>query len=234
MSQPILRPVRSYVLRQGRLTSGQQRAFDQFWSRFGVAAEPTSLNLPELFGNDQPVWLEIGCGNGTALAESADRYPERNFLGIEVHTPGVGHLLQRLAAQNSHNARILQQDALEVLRHRLADQSLAGVCVFFPDPWPKKRHHKRRLVQQGFAQLIAHKLQPGGILHLATDWEPYAEQMLAVLSAEPRLRNMATGDHGYVPRPPDRPLTRFEQRGQALGHPVRDMIFQRIAADMAP
>lgn len=218
------------MLRQGRLTAGQQRAFDQFWPHFGVAAESTRLNCSTLFGNTQPVWLEIGCGNGTALAASADRYPDRNFLGIEVHAPGVGHLLQRLAAQNSQNARILQQDALEVLRHRLPDQSLAGICVFFPDPWPKKRHHKRRLVQPGFTQLAAHKLQPGGILHLATDWEPYAEQMLTILSAEPQLQNTATDD-GYVPRPSERPLTRFEQRGQALGHRVRDLIFRRPAAD---
>ncbi len=227
---PTLRPIRSYVLRQGRLTSGQQRAFDQFWPRFGVTAESTRLNNITLFGNTRPVWLEIGCGNGAALAESADRYPARNFLGIEVHTPGVGRLLQRLAAQNSQNARILQQDALEVLHHRLPDQSLAGICIFFPDPWPKKRHHKRRLIQPDFVQLVTHKLQPGGILHLATDWEPYAEQMLSVLSAQPQLQNTATGS-GYVPRPPERPLTRFEQRGQALGHKVRDLIFRRSAAD---
>ena len=229
--QTSLRPIRSYVLRQGRLTRGQQRAFEQFWPRFGVAAASAPLDLTTLFGNTRPVWLEIGCGNGTALAESAGRYPERNFLGIEVHTPGVGHLLQRLAAQNSTNARILQQDALEVLRHRLMDQSLAGICVFFPDPWPKKRHHKRRLVQSGFTQLAAQKLQPNGILHLATDWEPYAQQMLTVLSAEPRLRNTAT-DGGYVPRPPERPLTRFEQRGQTLGHPVHDLIFQCLTAQV--
>ena len=227
---PTRRPIRSYVLRQGRLTSGQKRAFDQFWPRFGVAAGAVPLDMPVLFGNTRPIWLEIGCGNGTALAESAARHPERNFVGIEVHTPGVGHLLQRLADQNSTNVRILHEDALEVLRHRLPDQSLAGICVFFPDPWHKKRHHKRRLVQPGFARIAAQKLQPGGLLHLATDWEPYAEQMLTVLSAEPLLRNTAP-ENGYVPRPPERPLTRFEQRGQKLGHPVRDLIFQRPAAD---
>lgn len=224
------RRIRSYVLRQGRLTTGQQRAVDRFWPRFGVTPEPARLCLTDLFDNTQPVWLEIGCGNGSALAESAARHPQRNFIGVEVHTPGVGQLLQRLATQDSTNVRVVQQDALEVLHHRLTDQSLAGICVFFPDPWPKKRHHKRRLVQSNFARLAAQRLQPGGLLHLATDWEPYAEQMLAILSAEPQLQNTST-DGGYVPRPAERPLTRFEQRGQALGHPVRDLIFRRSATN---
>jgi len=223
-----LRPIRSYVLRQGRLTPGQQRAFAQHWATFGVEFAEQPLDFTHLFGNSNPVYVEIGCGNGAALAEMALRHPTRNYLGIEVHTPGVGHLLLRLAAQGNTNVRIIRHDALAVLRHAISDQTLAGLYLFFPDPWPKKRHHKRRLVQPDFTALVVDKLVPNGLLHMTTDWEPYAAHMLTVLQANPFLKNTATtGD--FVSRPADRPLTRFEQRGQKLGHTVYDLIFRRDA-----
>ncbi len=219
-----LRPIRSYVLRQGRLTQGQQRAFTQYWPTYGLPFADQPLVFTEIFGNSRPVFLEIGCGNGSALAEMALRHPERNYLGIEVHGPGVGHLLHNLAAQGSTNVRIFQHDAVEVLRCMIPDAALAGLYLYFPDPWHKKRHHKRRIVQASFAELVAQKLSPAGFVHMATDWEPYAAQMLAVLQAEPLLQNTAI-DAEYVPRPMDRPLTRFERRGQVLGHVVRDLVF---------
>jgi len=221
------RPIRSFVLREGRITEGQRRAFAGPWQRYGV--EPDTgrhLDLPELFGNRNPVLLEIGFGNGGALLQMAARHPERNYLGIEVHRPGVGHLLLRLEEQGLANVRVLRQDALELLRHHLADASLDGIYLFFPDPWHKKRHHKRRIVRPEFAQLVARRLKPGGLLHLATDWEDYARHMLEVLDACPALHNQG-GPDGFVPRPQDRPQTRFEQRGQRLGHATWDLVYLR-------
>jgi tRNA (guanine-N7-)-methyltransferase len=220
------RSIRSYVLRQGRMTDAQQRAFVELWPAYGLELPAGELDLPGLFGNQQPVTLEIGFGNGEALAEAALRHPEHNYLGVEVHGPGVGHLLRKLAAQESRNVRILQVDAMELLRHHLPAASLAAVLLFFPDPWPKQRHHKRRIVQAEFAQLVYRALQPGGRLHMATDWQDYAQQMLAVLSAAEGFVNQAGGGN-YAPRPASRPLTKFERRGQRLGHDVWDLLFAR-------
>jgi tRNA (guanine-N7-)-methyltransferase len=220
------RPIRSYVLRQGRMTDGQHRAFTELWPRYGLELSTGELDLAKLFGNDNPVTLEIGFGNGETLAKLAMDYPERNYLGVEVHGPGVGHLLLRLAGQESCNVRILQADAMELLRRHLPTDSLAEVLLLFPDPWPKQRHHKRRIVQAEFARLVHRTLKPGGTLHMATDWEDYARQMLAVLTAAQGMKNLA-GAGSYTPRPENRPLTRFERRGQRLGHGVRDLVFVR-------
>ena len=175
------RPIRSFVLRQGRLTKGQQRAFETLWPRFGVEYRPHPLDLAALFGNDRPVYLEIGFGNGESLAAMARDNPERNYLGIEVHSPGVGHLLMKLEEYACGNVRICRHDAIEVLRDMIPDDSLTGVYLFFPDPWHKKRHHKRRIVQTDFIALLAQKIRPGGFFHAATDWEDYAQHMLEVL-----------------------------------------------------
>ncbi len=220
------RPIRSYVLRQGRMTEAQQRAFETLWPRYGLTLDQGLLDLPGLFGNQQPVTLEIGFGNGEALAQQALNHPQRNFLGVEVHSPGVGHLMIRLAQQESSNVRILQCDAMQLLRHHLPAGALSAVLLFFPDPWHKKRHHKRRIVQPEFAELVHHALQPGGLLHMATDWEDYARHMLRVLSEHPGFDNLAGAGH-FSPRPEERPLTKFEQRGQRLGHGVWDLLFER-------
>jgi tRNA (guanine-N7-)-methyltransferase len=220
------RPIRSYVLREGRLTNGQERAFAELWPRFGLEYTGEPLDLSALFGNDRPVWLEIGFGNGDSLAALAERHPDRNYLGVEVHRPGVGHLLLRLEALDLDNVRLLRHDAVEVLRHALSAASLAGVLLFFPDPWHKRRHHKRRILQPAFVDLLARVIRPGGLFHAATDWEDYARQMLAVLEASPRFEN-AAGPGAFAARPEERPLTRFEQRGQRLGHGVWDLAFRR-------
>jgi len=223
------RPIRSFVLREGRLTEGQARAFERLWPRFGADCTGAPLDLPALFGNDRPVWLEIGFGNGDALATLAARHPERNFLGIEVHRPGVGRLLLRLEAAGLTNVRVLRHDAVEVLRDGLAPDALAGAYLFFPDPWHKTRHQKRRIVQPAFVALLARALRPGGVFHAATDWEDYAWHMLAVLGDSPDFAN-AAGPGQYAPRPADRPLTHFEQRGQRLGHGAWDLLFRRKSA----
>jgi tRNA (guanine-N7-)-methyltransferase len=220
------RTIRSFVLRQGRLTKGQQRAFEQLWPRFGLDYRPGPLDLAGLFGNDQPVFLEIGFGNGESLATMARDNPECNYLGIEVHAPGVGHLLMKLEEYGCGNVRVCHHDAVEVLRDMIPDRALSGVYLFFPDPWHKKRHHKRRIVQADFVSLLASKLRPGGLFHAATDWENYAEHMLEVLKGAPQFRNTAIG-RDYVPRPDYRPLTKFEQRGLRLGHGVWDLVFER-------
>lgn len=221
------RPIRSYVLRQGRVTEAQQRAFDTLWPRYGLDLDTGPLDLPAIFGNRNPVTLEIGFGNGKTLAQLAQQNPNQNFLGVEVHSPGVGHLMIKLAQQESSNVRILQVDAMELLRHHLPMASLARVLLYFPDPWPKKRHHKRRIVQTEFADLLYRVLVPGGILHMATDWEAYADHMLGVLSAHSGFTNQA-GSGQFAPRPDSRPLTKFEQRGQRLGHGVWDLFFERL------
>lgn len=220
------RPIRSFVLREGRLTPGQERAFRDLWPAWGIdfsAGEP--LELHEIFDNDHPVWLEIGFGNGESLAAYAQANPYINYLGIEVHGPGVGHLLLRIDALGLTNLRVMKHDAVEVLKS-LPDASLDGVMLFFPDPWHKKKHHKRRILQAAFVEELARLIRPGGIFHAATDWEEYAEQMLQVLGASDAFENTA-GEGKYSPRPESRPLTKFEQRGQRLGHGVRDLVFRR-------
>jgi tRNA (guanine-N7-)-methyltransferase len=219
--------VRSFVVRAGRMGPGQARALATLSSCYVVAFNEKPLDRVAVFGRFAPLVVEIGFGMGAATAAIAAATPDIDFLGIEVHPPGVGALLQRIEEQRLTNVRIVQHDAVEVLQSMLAPASLAGAHVFFPDPWPKKRHHKRRLVQPPFVRLLASRLAAGATLHCATDWEPYAEQMLAVLAAEPSLVNSAGG--GFAPRPESRPLTKFEQRGIALGHGVRDLVFTRRA-----
>ncbi len=221
------RPIRSYVLRAGRMGSGQVRALAEIGPRWVLPYRAAPLELPAVFGRSAPCVVEIGFGMGQATAQLAANAPDTDFIGIEVHAPGVGALLQRIEALGLANLRIVQHDAVAVLEHMVAPDSLAGVHVFFPDPWHKTKHHKRRLVQAGFAALVAARLQPGGLLHCATDWQPYAEQMLDVLSHEPLLQNTV---EGYAPRPGHRPLTKFEQRGLTLGHGVWDLVFRRRAA----
>lgn len=217
-------PVRSYVLRQGRISSAQERALRELLPRYGIAFDARPIDAAAVFGRDAPMVLEIGSGMGETTAAIAQAQPETDFLALEVHGPGVGSLLRKIAELGLVNLRVIRHDANDVLEQMIPDGMLAGIHLFFPDPWPKKRHHKRRLVQPAFAALAARKLAPGGYLHLATDWEEYAEQMLAVLSAEPLLRNAASG---YSERPAYRPLTKFEARGLRLGHAVRDLIFRR-------
>ena len=220
------REVRSFVLRQGRFTEAQQRAFDAQWPRYGLDYEGRPRDFDAVFGRSAPRVLEIGFGNGEALRHAAPRDPGRDFIGIEVHAPGVGRLLNALAADGTGNVRLYHHDAVEVLNHEIADGGLDEVRIYFPDPWHKKRHNKRRLVQPPFAALLARKLAPGGRLHLATDWADYAEQMWDVLDATPGLANRA-GPRGHVPRPDWRPQTHFESRGQRLGHGVWDLLYDR-------
>jgi len=217
------RPIRSFVLRAGRMGSGQQRALQTLGPQYLLPFKPHLLDLASAFGRDAPCVLEIGFGMGDATAQIAQAMPQTNFLGIEVHEPGVGALLKRIGEMQLPNLRLMQFDAVEVLQQMLAPQSLAGVHIFFPDPWHKLRHHKRRLIQPPLVALLASRLGPGGYLHCATDWEPYAQQMLEVLSAEPALVNTADG---FAPRPGYRPLTKFEQRGLRLGHRVWDLVFR--------
>jgi tRNA (guanine-N7-)-methyltransferase len=204
--------------------SGQQRALTELAPLYTLPFTARLLERGPVFGREAPLVVEIGFGMGQATAAIAAAQPEHDFLGVEVHEPGVGALLQRIAAQRLANLRIVRHDAVGVLESMIAPSSLAAVHVFFPDPWPKKRHWKRRLIQPAFVALLASRLAPGGIVHCATDWQPYAEQMLAVLRAEPRLENTA---QGYAPRPAHRPETKFERRGLALGHGVWDLIFRR-------
>lgn len=218
------RRIRSYVLRQGRITHAQQRACDALLPRFGIAYAPEPIDSAWAFGRHAPLIVEIGFGMGEGTAQIAAAHPQNDYLGIEVHNPGVGSLLDKIGRGGLQNVRIVQHDAVEVLRDMIRPSSLAGVHVFFPDPWHKKRHHKRRLLQAPFVHLLASRLADSGYLHVATDWEDYAQQILAVLSAEPLLRN---GANAYAERPDYRPLTRFEQRGMRLGHAVFDLVFIR-------
>jgi tRNA (guanine-N7-)-methyltransferase len=218
------RPIRSYVLRQGRFSAAQQNAVATLMPRYGIAYAAAPLDLAEAFGREAPVVAEVGFGMGETTAALARENPGTNYLAIEVHGPGVGSLLQRLEAQALSNVRVVQHDAVEVMRDMVAEGSLAAIHVFFPDPWPKKRHHKRRLLQSAFVGLAATRLAPSGIIHVATDWEDYASQVLAVLEAAPLLENTAAG---FAPRPAWRPQTKFERRGAALGHGVWDIIFRR-------
>jgi len=225
-SHALPRRVRSFVRREGRFSDAQRRAVESLLPRFGVPEGQAPIDPVSLFGRSAPVFLEIGFGNGDALAAMAAAHPEHDFLGVEVHRPGVGALLQKMEAGGMTNVRVASSDVLEILA-RLPDRALDGIFIFFPDPWPKKRHHKRRLIQPHVVSELVRVLKQGGQLHLATDWEDYARQMLEVLSAEAALRNTA-GAAAFSPRPAARPLTRFELRGLRLGHTVRDFCFQRI------
>jgi len=222
------RPIRSFVMRTGRMTAGQTRALEDLWPRYGVEFSPQPLPLDALFGRVAPRTLEIGFGNGEHLAALATLHPERDYLGIEVHRPGVGHLLLLAATNNLTNVRASSHDAVEVLREQIAESSLDEVLVLFPDPWHKKRHHKRRLIQPPFVELIASRLRQGGVLRLATDWEEYALQMLEVLNAASALFANLSPTRDWMPRPEERAPTRFEKRGARLGHGVWDLAFKRI------
>jgi tRNA (guanine-N7-)-methyltransferase len=222
------RGIRSFVMRAGRVTTGQARALQELGAHFILPYQAQPLDLTAAFGRDAPTILEIGFGMGEATAHIAALMPDKNFLCCEVHPPGVGALLKRIGEQQLSNIRIVQHDAVEVIEHMLAAQSLAGVHVFFPDPWHKKRHNKRRLIQPPFVARLATRIAPGGYMHCATDWEPYAHQMLEVLAGEPSLENTAPG---FAPKPFYRPLTKFENRGLKLGHGVWDVVFRkRLAA----
>jgi tRNA (guanine-N7-)-methyltransferase len=221
---PAHRPIRSYVLRQGRTTAAQARAQRELLPRYGIAYAPRPIDLATAFGRHAPKILEIGFGMGETTAEIAAAHPENDYLGVEVHTPGVGSLLKRIDALGLANVRVIQHDAVEVLEHMIAPAALDGVHIFFPDPWPKKRHHKRRLIQPALVALLASRMKPRAYLHAATDWQDYAEHILAVLSAEPALENTATA---FADRPATRPETKFERRGLALGHRVWDVLFRK-------
>ena len=227
--QPFLRTVRSFVLRAGRTTVGQAKAFTDVGPRFLLPYTAQPLDYAASFERKAPIILEIGFGMGEATAQIAALRPQDNFLCCEVHTPGVGALLKRIAEQSLSNIRILQHDAVEVIDHMLPLASLDGAHIFFPDPWHKTKHTKRRLIQPPLIAKLAARLQPGGYLHCATDWAPYSQQILAVLSAEPLLRNTARLEAGgYAPKPDYRPLTKFENRGLKLGHGVWDLVFTRV------
>jgi tRNA (guanine-N7-)-methyltransferase len=219
------RKIRSFILRQGRLTQGQQFALDNFWDKYCLDPKE-ALDAHNIFGRDAPLCVEIGFGNGECLAKLAAAYPDKDYIGIEVHRPGVGHLIIQLEQQSLQNVRIYCHDAVEILINNLADSSLSAVHLFFADPWHKRKHHKRRIVQASFLNLLASKLQSGGYFHAATDWQNYAESMLEVLSADNRFTNTSLTNN-YCERPAHRPLTKFEQRGLRLGHGVWDLIFKR-------
>lgn len=218
------RSIRSFVLRQGHMTAAQQRAIDTLWPQFGVDYRDEVLDLSACFNRDAPKVLEIGFGMGVATVEIAKRLPEKDFLAIDVHGPGVGNLLKLIEQESVGNIRVMRHDAVEVVENMLADNSLSGIHIFFPDPWHKKRHHKRRLIQPAFVAKLLPKLAVGGYIHLATDWEEYAVQMLEVLSGFPELENTA---EDYAPTPSYRPETKFEARGKRLGHGVWDLVFVR-------
>ena len=222
-----MRAIKSFVMRSGRMTEGQQRGLDQGWPKFGLEPAAGLQDFDQLFGRKAPRTFEIGFGMGQATLEMAAAAPDEDFIGVEVHRPGVGALLNGMLTQNLSNIRVYSWDAIEVLRDCVADNSLDRLLLFFPDPWHKARHHKRRIVQPAWAQLVRQKLKVGGVLHMATDWEAYAEHMLEVMNAEPGYRNLAA-DGRYVPRPAERPVTKFERRGERLGHGVWDLKFQRI------
>ncbi|MCW8888523.1 MAG: tRNA (guanosine(46)-N7)-methyltransferase TrmB [Gammaproteobacteria bacterium] len=220
------RRIRSFVRREGRLTPGQQRAIDELWSSFGIDDDGVMLNFEAIFGRTAPITLEIGYGNGESLVQMAKAAPERDFVGIEVHRPGVGRLLHRIEELGLTNLKTICADAVEVLKQQIPDESIDRVQLFFPDPWHKKRHHKRRIVSDEWLMLVRSKLLMGGTIHMATDWEHYAEQMLDDLSSAEGFVNCA--DESFIPRPESRPLTKFEQRGLDRGHGVWDLLFRRV------
>jgi tRNA (guanine-N7-)-methyltransferase len=221
------RAIKSFVMRAGRMTEGQQRGLDQGWPKFGLQLEDGLRDFDQVFGRSAPRTFEIGFGMGHSTLEMAAASPEQDFIGVEVHRPGVGALLNGLMTQNLSNMRVYSCDAMDVLRTCVADASLDRVLLFFPDPWHKAKHNKRRIVQPAFAELVRQKLKVGGVLHMATDWQPYAEYMLEVMNVAPGYQNQAE-DGQYVPRPAERPTTKFERRGERLGHGVWDLKFQRI------
>ena len=223
--QTLPQRIRSFIRRQGRLTPGQQQAIDHHWDTFCLDPK-LDYDFTQVFGREAPLFLEIGFGNGDSLAKMAAANPDKDYIGIEVHKPGVGHLLILLNEQNISNVRIYCHDAIDILEHKLPDHSLAGLHLFCPDPWHKKKHHKRRIVRPSFVELLNKKLKTGGYFHAATDWQDYAESMLAVLSADAGLSNTSP-THDYCPCPEYRPLTKFEQRGIRLGHGVWDLIFTK-------
>ncbi|HHM04204.1 MAG TPA: tRNA (guanosine(46)-N7)-methyltransferase TrmB [Gammaproteobacteria bacterium] len=220
------RRIRSFVRREGRFTPGQRRAFDTLWPGYGIDPAPGFLDFDALFGRRAPRVLEIGFGNGDNLLHMAACEPDTDFLGIEVYRPGVGRLFHHLRERDIRNVRVICDDAVAALQQRIPDASLDKVLLFFPDPWPKKRHHKRRLVQTAFVELVGKKLKPGGCFHVATDWEEYAEHVLALMAGAPGFLNLA-GSARYAKRPPYRVCTKFEQRGQRLGHVIRDLLFRK-------
>ncbi len=220
-----MRRVRSFVRREGRMTDGQRRALDTYWPQFGVEYQAVLLDLDQVFGRKAPRVLEIGFGMGQSLAAMAGAAPDTDYIGVEVYRPGVGSLLRELGNHDIKNVRVISEDAVQVLEQMIPDAALDRVQLFFPDPWPKKRHHKRRIVQPGFLDLLSRKIKKGGIFHMATDWEEYAQHMMEVATAHPSFVNEC-GDGEYAPRPDYRPMTRFEMRGQRLGHGVRDLLFR--------
>jgi tRNA (guanine-N7-)-methyltransferase len=220
------RPVRSFVLRGGRLTEGQKRALEELWPRFGIEDCDATLDFEKLFGNQAPVIMEIGFGNGEATWQMAGAYPKENYIGVEVHRPGVGRLLLQIEKQGIGNIRIACADAVEFLRNCVPRGSLSGVRIYFPDPWPKKRHHKRRIIQPSTVRLLASRMRPGAILHLATDWEAYAQHMLEMITSAEGFVNLSTRG-GFCCKPDWRPQTKYEKRAERLGHKVRDLLFKR-------
>ena len=221
-----MRPVRSFVLRQGRLTKGQEDALQRLWPKFGIERGDSLLNMDDLFENDAPITLEIGFGDGVSLATMAANAPQQNFIGIEVHRPGVGRLLHLIEENNLSNLRVMDDDAVQIIKNRIPDACLDRVQLFFPDPWHKKRHNKRRIVQDEFVQLIASKLGSKGVFHLATDWEEYAEHMAEVMEASTDFTSQA--DQPFSPKPETRPTTKFETRGLKLGHGVWDLLYEKL------
>jgi len=221
---PEHRPIRSFVLRQGRISNAQRHAYEILLPQYGIPFEDNLINLDQIFGRSSPKFLEIGFGMGETTVSIAQMHLQNDYLAIDVHTPGVGSLLKQIGETGLSNLRIIQHDAVEVLKCMLTPECLDGTHIFFPDPWPKARHHKRRLIQPQFITLLSERLKHGGYLHVATDWEEYAQQILQVLSSEPQLINTVTD---YAPCPAYRPLTKFEQRGLKLGHGVWDLVFQK-------
>lgn len=226
-TSPQHRPIRSFVKREGRFTLGQRHAFETLWPNFGIALSDETLDFEKIFGRAAPTIIEIGFGDGESLAEIAENHPEHNYIGIEVHRPGVGHLLIQIRERALTNLRVMNDDAVEILKQMAPTNSLNAVYLFFPDPWHKKRHNKRRILQPSFIELVANRLQAGGIFHMATDWQHYAQYMMNTMSATTAFKNKA-GQDAYSPRPAYRPITKFERRGQRLGHDVWDLLFERV------
>ncbi len=224
------RKIQSFVKRSGRLSKGQSLGLNELWSNFGIDVDSSTLDFEEIFSNQNDVTLEVGFGNGDSLLEMAIQEPNQNFLGIEVYEAGVGRLINEANKKNVGNLKVIKEDAVEVLENNVADDSISNFQLFFPDPWHKKRHHKRRIVQMGFLDLLSKKLKSNGTAHIATDWQDYAEHIMETLESHPHFKNLA-GDHIYSERPEYRPLTKFENRGQKLGHGVWDIIFRNTKGD---